>query len=352
MMDAAASHLADVCGYEVRILPNRHPTRREIEGRYPSSRIGKLADAAAEVIRADFVGFIGADILDGVYNPEQVLIRLRLLRLARLTGATTRVFGSSFSTTPCPRIVSTLKRDRKLEIYARDPVSLKRITAATGRTAKLVADLAFLLHPEMTSAAAHRASDWIDGQRRAGRTILGANVNGMIARADDGAARTAGSVARALSDWLGASPERAILLLPHDLRESVGDVDCLAQVFASMPVALRDRMHLIEAPIHAWDAKALAGRLDFVVTGRMHFAIAALGMGVPPLCIVYQGKFEGLMQHFGLKGMTMEPSVCLMPGDLLAAVERVGSDLPPLRATIARALPDVHALSRANFDGL
>ena len=40
--------------------------------------------------------------------------------------------------------------------------------------------------------------------------------------------------------------------------------------------------------------------VDLVLTGRMHLAIAALGMGTPPLCVAYMDKFEGLFHLFDI----------------------------------------------------
>jgi polysaccharide pyruvyl transferase WcaK-like protein len=69
-----------------------------------------------------------------------------------------------------------------------------------------------------------------------------------------------------------------------------------------------DRIHSMPVTLDSWEIKALSGQVDLVLTGRMHLAIAALGMGTPAFCTVYQGKFEGLMQMFELEGMTITPS--------------------------------------------
>ena len=53
--------------------------------------------------------------------------------------------------------------------------------------------------------------------------------------------------------------------------------------------------------------KGLVGLVDFAVTGRMHLAIAALGMEVPVVALAYQGKFDGMMQRFDLGQMVFDP---------------------------------------------
>jgi polysaccharide pyruvyl transferase WcaK-like protein len=111
------------------------------------------------------------------------------------------------------------------------------------------------------------------------------------------------------------------------------------------------RLHMVDGLLDAWDAKAIAGAVDLVLTGRMHFAIAALGQGTPPVSVVYQGKFEGLMQHFGLEA---EP-LLLAPdkvGSGDAALAAATANAERLRSKILAVLPRVEALSRSNFSGL
>lgn len=85
----------------------------------------------------------------------------------------------------------------------------------------------------------------------------------------------------------------------------------------------------------------------------MHFAIAALGQGTPPVSFVYQGKFEGLMQHFGLESeglmLASDADGTGAPGS--AALEAATARAADLRRRIETALPRVVALARSNFEG-
>lgn len=276
---------------------------------------------------------------------------MRLMQFANVLGKRTRVFGASFSRTPSDQMVGFLRKAGWLELFARDPVSQERMSTATGREAMLVADLAFALEPQITTAAAADAAAYVRARRDDGHTILGVNFGGPAVSSNLKPLQA--GLVTALSRWLDDDPARSILFIPHDFRQGrYGDEWSIAGIVAALPKRFGNRLQLVSEPIQAWDAKALAGMLDFVLVSRMHFAIAALGMGVPPLCIVYQGKFEGLMRHFDLDGCMIEPATCLEPERLGAALERTLSNAPALRARIALALPRVKALSLVNFDGL
>lgn len=349
MVEAATEVLA-ARGRRVVIGPNRFVTRSASVGARRTGRLSMVAGLAGMTVRACHVGLIGADVLDGVYNADSILKRLRTLQVARRLGAQARVFGSSWSETPSERVIAFLRAAHWLHLHARDPISQSRMEAVLERPVSLVADLAFLLRPELRSPAALEAARWIAGRRDGNATILGVNLSGHTLRgvADHGIGAVAGLVGR----WLETDPERAVLLMPHDRRPGmVGDMQVLTELHQALAGRFADRMHMLPDTLDSWDLKALAGLVDLVLTGRMHLAIAALGMGTPALCIVYQGKFEGLMAHFGLDGLTVTP------GDVTA--ERCDGQLAAmtgrradLSARIRARLPVILDLSRRNLAGM
>jgi polysaccharide pyruvyl transferase WcaK-like protein len=94
--------------------------------------------------------------------------------------------------------------------------------------------------------------------------------------------------------------------------------------------------------------KYVAGEMDAVLTGRMHLAIAALGCGVPVACITYQGKFEGLFEHFDLPPLMLDPvrvSETSLTNLLLDLIER----RLELRDHVHDRLDRVISLSQANL---
>ena len=99
----------------------------------------------------------------------------------------------------------------------------------------------------------------------------------------------------------------------------------------------------------AAEVQALCAELDIVLSGRMHCAIACLSQGTPVACITYQDKFEGLFEHFGLQGMTIDPEVSLRSGKLLEFFLPIYQNRDNLRKQIEARLPAVRQLAEANF---
>jgi polysaccharide pyruvyl transferase WcaK-like protein len=165
--------------------------------------------------------------------------------------------------------------------------------------------------------------------------------------------RGAEAYAEVLIRWLRGDAKRALVLLPHDLRPApVGDVAPLEEVNKRLRAFGESRVHLLKEPFDAWDVKAIASRLDLAISGRMHLAIAAMGACVPTICVVYQGKFEGLMRLFELQGLTLSPEQFLNVKNTYALLTAVTQGRSQLKAQIASKLERVNALAKQNFVGL
>ncbi|WP_308916061.1 polysaccharide pyruvyl transferase family protein [Jannaschia sp. LMIT008] len=350
MIDVAATQLSDA-GFSVTLLPNPTPTRLGVPGVAAGGVGGKLS-ILANVARARRVIVIGADILDGRYNPDTILSRLKLAAIAHRFGAKVRVIGCSFSTAPNPRVIEWLKRAEWLEILAREEVSKARMEAALGRPVELVADSAFLLRPEATTPAAHDAIAFAEAQHAAGRRVLGLNASGLVF--SKVAPGTLEAYAEAVAEWVAGREDMAAMVVSHDSRPGqIGDqasCDVLAEAVGRM---VPDRFHYVRDGINAWDVKGFAGHLDMVLLCRMHFGIACLGNGVPPLALVSMGKFEGLMGLFGLDGLEIDPErVAADPRSIQGRLDDLAERAPDLRTRIEAALPEVRAMSARNYAGL
>ena len=315
---------------------------------------GRMA-SRLETVQEQAVVTLGADVIDGIYGHAVELQRLEWLDLKARQGKTVAVLGCSISASPHPAVMAKIAAMPFLRVYLRDEISLSRFEAAVGRPGTLVADTAFLLRPEITTAAGQGAANWIAAQRAAGRQVLAVNASGHTLEKMQG--RGVDAHVAALRGWMGAGSDRAALFVPHDFRPApTGDVEAVEAIAGALEedfgAAAGGRLHVLRAPFNAWDLKALMGQVDALLTGRMHLSIAALGMGTPPLCVVYQGKYEGLMRHFGIDGLLMEPEEMLEAETVAARIGRLMDDAPGLRARIEDRLPAVTALSRRNFEWL
>lgn len=293
-------------------------------------------------------GVIGADVMDGTYSEEAALSRLRLLTMAANCGVTGRLLGFSFYKCSSEKIMRAFRAlPASVNLFVRDPISRERFMASTGRTAALVADLAFLLPPALTSRAAKDAAAWMIERKSHGKRIVAINANQHFRAFGWGDLDAA--YASCISALVAADPDVCFLMLPHDHREGVDDLQSLQAIEARLLPELQARCYMINDRIGAADIKALLADVEMLVSGRMHAAIAALGQQTPVVCVVYVGKFEGLMQHVGLSGNLVSVDEAKNTEKLTEIVLECYKNRASMKARLQRSLPDVLELSRHNF---
>jgi polysaccharide pyruvyl transferase WcaK-like protein len=129
----------------------------------------------------------------------------------------------------------------------------------------------------------------------------------------------------------------------------VSDVMLAEAIYAAVPAEVRAHCMIIPTPCKPAEIKAMVAGLDFVLSGKMHLAIAALGQGVPVACIAYQDKFEGLFQHFELDGLTIQPQDVVEPGKLAAFFIEKYEQREALASQVRQRLPAVRELSRQSL---
>lgn len=296
---------------------------------------------------------IGADVTDGAYGSTLPLRWIGKLTRASESGAKVGIINFSFSPNPDDIVCDRLRASKKMTFTLRDPVSRERFTKATGQAAIQSADLAFLLTPELRSKNAIKAAEWLDTRKSAGDTILFVNLSGhTLGRMSRDGVVAMGEV---LHKWLSTAPTRSVFLIPHDFRPSpIGDVEPLEVLHAQLAIEFPGRVEMIHPPFAAWDVKALCGQADLAISGRMHLAIACLGMGVPVISVVYVGKFEGLMQHLGLadENLLVSTKEATNADLILERLESVLSNRSRISIKIRSNLETVRALSARNYEWL
>lgn len=302
------------------------------------------------VIRKNHALFVmGADILDGKYGAVLVQRIVDYCNHSVQLGIPATMLGFSFNRQPRRPTVHALSRlHPRVTVNVRDQVSLDRFIRTVGITAHLCADSAFLM-PAATDPDPPTEA-WIAANRSAGRSPVGVNLNAHAlapALLRVGSAALITHLATQLS-LAGEANALAFILIPHDLKPNSADVVMLR--------ALEDRLQKIGFPhvrysqINRPDKiKRIAGLLDLVITGRMHLAIASLGSCTPTLCIIYQDKFEGLYQHFGLAlEHTISPMQCLS-GEFLIRINNAYAQRLATRGQICARLPKVKELASRNL---
>jgi len=294
---------------------------------------------------------LGADIMDGYYDPRYVEKILITADLGAKLGAVVNVIGFSFGLNSIPRLRKFFNKcDRRIHFNVRDRISFDRFRKFTSASPRLVADSAFLLEPGEVDS---ETTEWIEQQRRDGRTVVGFNIHPMLFKAStpEQLSTLVEKCAQAIKDASEVT-NAAWLLLPHDYRGDIGDGTCLKPIHEALHSDPSLHVRYFDGVHRAGTLKAVAGKLDGVVTGRMHLAIAALGMGVPTLCVTYQDKFEGLFQHFDLpQEFLLSPEIFQSGNSALSvAVKTFIESLPTLRLSVESKREKVLELSARNFE--
>lgn len=302
--------------------------------------------------RQRHIYFYGTDQMDGFYFESFLLKQLDLLRLGVQCGTPGTIVGFSYNRKPTPRAVQAVQElPPNVTLCVRDPISIQRVSQYIHRPLKLTADAAFLLRPAAASPRIAEVLKWIRQQRDEGRILVGVNLNNLFLNqvASLSVEELVKTYRLALEDMLASQGNLSFLLLPHDARGEVNDFDLAHALLSALPENERSIFSCLPDDIRADEIKAVCGELDIVLSARMHVAIACLGMGIPVACMTYQDKFEGLYEHFGLKGMTISPEQALHPGAFANFFLPLIQRRSQLRAQIQQQLPHILQLSGANF---
>lgn len=311
---------------------------------------------AAEAFRPDAAAAVGADIMDGYYGLSTPTVLLAIADLLALRGVRTCVLGFSFNAKPNRWLKPAFNRVAGgLTLNVRDPISFERFKRFSTAKAQLVADAAFLMQPNREAPGVAAVAQWIEERKKRGDLVLGFNLHPMLIK-NATAEQIHQMVAAAAHALENVSAQRAVswLLLPHDYRGALGDDECLRPLHAKLAVLSgAGRVHRVVGERDAAELKALAGLTDGVLTGRMHLAIASLGMGVPVLGFSYQDKFEGLLRHFDLSRSLLLSAEQVANAEYLErTICAFIDDLDLLRANVAAHLPGVIAAAERNLTRL
>jgi colanic acid/amylovoran biosynthesis protein len=322
----------------------------------PISAWDRPLDDAAEQIKAfgpDAMVVLGADVMDGYYNPVTTTRMLLTADAAARQGVRVAILGFSFNLQPNRLIRPVFEGlSDKLSINVRDRISHQRFTSFCRAPAKLVADAAFMLQPDPTTLQVKAMEQWAGERRSAGDVVIGFNMHPMLVR-DATEAQVKALVDSAVGALRAITRERklSVLLMSHDYRGQDGDDVCLAPIYKALAGELGSRLMYLTTQFSAAELKAMAGLMDGVVTGRMHLAIASLGMGKPVAALTYQDKFQGLFAHFDYpEKFLLAPADAAAPQKLQAMVTQFLDDLPALTARVKDHLPKVKEASMRNLE--
>ncbi|WP_083844539.1 polysaccharide pyruvyl transferase family protein [Hydrocarboniphaga effusa] len=291
---------------------------------------------------------LGADILDGHYSCPDAVMRIRLAKYAKELGFDSRIVGFSLNSSPHQAVIREFNSLKgKAPLYLRDAISHERARAFIDGDLRLSADVAFGLEPE-SSPETRAVVEFIAQAKTYCRPTFAINIHELFAK-EHGPGITI-SLVEQFSKLISKNKDCSFVLIPHDFRHYIDDRRPLAQIFLGLPQEAQERTYIVRKVIRASEIKEICSHVDGAFTGRMHLAIAALGTGVPVFGIAYQGKFEGLLDHFDLpKDCAMGPAEIVKEGVLDRAFSTWRSQLDFYRKRVESNLPSVMDLSRSNY---
>lgn len=332
---------------------NPWPLDERIDRRIPGERFfyrqSRIQQAllVAQLPRYESCYFIGADVIDGAYNPSSVNARLSLVAEAARMGKKATVLGASYNTHPEKTTRNSLRKlPASVTICARDPVSKVRMEDELERPIRQVADLAFLLEPRMLHPVVQQAHDWIEIRKAKGDQVVGVNANYLHAEKD---ARIPAALKVFIRQLLQHS--LSVVLIPHDTRSKRPDQLLLEEATADLSPIERERVFMLP-PVSPGVVRAVTPVLDMLATGRMHTAILGLSGGTASFSFAYQDKFEGLLQFFKLEQSDLLSTPDELSKDPVRVADKflqVLREKDTLEEHIQHYLPYVLNLARANF---
>lgn len=282
---------------------------------------------------------VGADTMDGAYNPRASLRRALVTELAARDGVDTRVLGFSWNAQPRRSVLRALRAAsaQGVVLMLRDPVSAERARADGLANVVGVADVVFSL----TTTDRAVVDEYLPGVP-AGTPVALVNASALVGRSLD----QTGEYVRIVRHLTGAG--FAVVLLPHVSRPGADDMDACRRVRDALPPGTAV---LVDRVLTPSQIKGLCARSDLVVTGRMHLAVMALSAGVPAITMATQGKVEGLMELFGVGDLCVTPRAG-MADRVIELVGRATAADGDVVGRIRTALPQARELSALNFDSL
>lgn len=236
--------------------------------------------------RSESVKIIGADIMDGSYQPRASMLRWSIAALASSCGASASILGFSWNAAPIASSVAGLNfANKRVALWARDPVSYQRLQKWGATHVRQCADIVFA-HPVRSLPGQFRElPESVEQQIRELNNYVIINASGLI-----------GAEAHVIGEYRSIirffhNEGVPVILLPHVTR-SASDIECL-RLLHNMTCR---KSVLVETLLTPAQIAELTSAALLVVTGRMHLAVLSAAMETPALTLSTQGKVEGLYE--------------------------------------------------------
>jgi polysaccharide pyruvyl transferase WcaK-like protein len=284
------------------------------------------------------ISVIGADVMDGCYNPRASINRLLLLRVINFLEIESRVTGFSWSQDANPMALKLLRIiSENTKLCVRDPGSVERLSSNGVISIKEVADLVFL---DQSIEPFPIFDQWSSSSTK---PIVVINISGL-GNADAIASTEHVAQYACITAFLHSNGYR-VLILPHVFRTGDGDLEASTALLHSAGVE-DDKM--ITELFSPGQERYLLRKVSFVVTGRMHVAVMSLSVGTPVIAIETMGKVQGLFDLFEL-GRYCQDRVTNFGVHVVDKIKLLETEQSLVSKTIASNILSVRQKSLINF---
>ncbi len=285
-----------------------------------------IVDAASV---CDSLYMIGADMMDGKYNPDASMRRWRIAEWFAKNVGPSAVVSMSWNTNPHPLSVTAIKRASAagVKIFTRDALSQERLLEI-GVKSILTSDVSFvtteLREPNL------EIQNWLKSEKR--------------------------TVIVTVSDWVVNNS--AIFEL---LKSSLNSINANFQ-FLFVPMVSDGQSRDLEAcvkladEVGGWvlpellrpeELRWIAKESAFGISARMHCCLLGFAAGLPAIGIEYQGKFKGTFDMLGQARFAIEPAA--FTEKFPQAFAELLSNHGELRNEISIQIPAISETAQSTF---
>jgi colanic acid/amylovoran biosynthesis protein len=111
------------------------------------------------------------------------------------------------------------------------------------------------------------------------------------------------------------------------------------------------KLKLQNIVLDAWTVKAFIGKLDILISGRIHGAVAGLSQYIPTLIIDYghepkAHKLKGFAQLTGMESMIVDPNTT---EQLLLKFNYIYNNTEKIKKELKLRIPELKQLAKENF---
>lgn len=118
-------------------------------------------------------------------------------------------------------------------------------------------------------------------------------------------------------------------------------------------VSDEERLVIMEEPLLPNVTKSLIGRMDMMVTGRVHASVAAISQFVPTVFISYEKNFIPSTKMYGFADLAGVGELVCEPGDREQMIEKISycyENMDSIKEMLKQQIPKVKEMAKDAFD--